>query len=359
MQTYEIPLVPGPTSVPEPVRRAYLTDYGSGDLEPEFFELYERTQDQLRQILKTQNQIAIMTGEGMLALWAAVKSCLQPGDVVVSVATGPFGVGIGQLAASVGATVYTIDFAWDEVASVEAVEAAIMEYKPKMVTVVHCETPCGTLNPVGAIGQMVARYGVPLYYVDAVASVAGAPVEVDAWHIDLCLIGSQKALSVPPDLAIVSVSERAWSIIESVDYQGYDALKPFRTALANRWFPYTPSWHSLAALHVACQLVLDEGLDRVIQRHANVARYCRQRIRAMGLELFPRDESFCSPTVTAVKIPEGLSWEELDRRLRARGVVVAPSYEKLAGRIFRIGHMGSQADMKLVQQGLDVLAEVL
>jgi len=359
MRTYAVPLVPGPTSVPEAVRAAYQVDYGSGDFEPEFFDLYAETQEQLRQILGTRNQMAIMTGEGMVALWGALKSCLHPGDVVVAVGTGPFGYGIGRLAESTGATVYTVGFEYDEVANPEAVEAAIMAYRPKMVTAVHCETPCGTLNPVAAIGEIVRRQGVPLFYVDAVSSAGGTPLEVDRWGIDLCLVGSQKVLSVPPDLAIVSVSERAWTIIEEVNYQGYDALKPWRTALADRWFPYTPSWHSLAALNVACQRLLEEGLEKAIQRHADVARYCRQRIRAMGLELFPREEDFCSPTVTAVRVPEALGWQELDRRLRARGVVVAGSLEKLQGVVFRIGHMGSQAQMDLVRRGMDALEEAI
>jgi len=200
---------------------------------------------------------------------------------------------------------------------------------------------------------------VPLFYVDAVSSAGGTPLQVDEWNIDLCLVGSQKALSMPPDLAIVSVSERAWQVIEQVDYQGYDALKPWRTALADRWFPYTPSWHSIAALNVACKLLLDEGLDNAIQRHADVARYCRRRVREMGLELFPRNEAFCAPTVTAVRVPEALGWEELDRRLRARGVVVGGSLEKLAGVVFRIGHMGSQAQMDVVRRGLDALEEAV
>ncbi len=359
MRTYEVPLVPGPTSVPEAVRAAYQVDYGSGDLEPEFFDLYAEVQEQLRQILGTRNQMAIMTGEGMVALWGALKSCLQPGDRVVAVGTGPFGYGIGKLAESTGATVHAVGFEYDEVADPEAVEAAILKYRPKMVTAVHCETPCGTLNPVDAIGRLVARHGVPLFYVDAVSSAGGTPLQVDEWNIDLCLVGSQKALSMPPDLAIVSVSEGAWEVIEEVDYQGYDALKPWRTALADRWFPYTPSWHSIAALNVACKLLLDEGLENAIQRHAEVARYCRRRVREMGLELFPRDEAFCAPTVTAVRVPQEVGWEELDRRLRARGVVFAGSLERLAGVVFRIGHMGSQAQLDLVRRGLDALEEAI
>ncbi len=359
MLTYDIPLVPGPTRVPESVRRAYLTDYGSADLEPEYVELYAEVQDQLRTILSTESQIALMTGEGMIALWGALKSCIQPGDRVLAVSTGVFGHGIGDMAAAIGADVQWVEFGYDEILQPGPVEEAIQAFQPKMVTAVHCETPSGTLNPVGQVGELVRHYDVPLYYVDTVASTAGTPVLTDAWRIDLCLVGTQKALSAFPDLAGIAVSDRAWDIIAEVDYAGYDALLPYRDALENAWFPYTPAWASLAALHEACRIVLDTGLDHVYARHAEVASHCRQRAQALGLALYPVDEQACSPTVTALQVPEGTTWEALDRRLRDHGMVIAGSLGPLAGKVFRIGHMGAQADQELVDRGMDVLARVL
>ncbi len=359
MLTYDIPLVPGPTRVPESVRQAYLTDYASADLEPEYARLYADVQEQLRTILGTRNQIAIMTGEGMIALWGALKSCIRPGERVLAVSTGVFGYGIGEMAAAIGAEVRWVEFGYDEVIRPGLVEAAIKRFRPKMVTAVHCETPSGTLNPVGLVGDLVRQYQVPLYYVDAVASAAGAPVLADDWAIDLCLVGTQKALSALPDLAAVAVSPQAWEVIQEVDYAGYDALAPYREALDKRWFPYTPAWASLAGLHQACRLVLDEGLEAVYARHARVAQRCRDRAQELGLVLYPVDEAGCSPTVTALQVPEVLPWAELDRRLREKGMGVAGSLGPLAGRVFRIGHMGVQADPALVDRGMDVLAQVL
>jgi aspartate aminotransferase-like enzyme len=192
-----------------------------------------------------------------------------------------------------------------------------------------------------------------------VASAGGAPVRTDEWSIDLCLFGTQKALSANPDLAAVAVSDRAWDVIAAVDYPGYDALLPYRDALEKRWFPYTPAWASMAALHEACRLLLDEGLEAAFERHDRVAQYCRQRAQALGLSLYPVDEAACSPTVTALQVPEHLGWETLDQQLRARGVVVGGSLGALAGQVFRVGHMGSQADMTLVRHGLDALEEAL
>ena len=359
MLTYEIPLVPGPTSVPQAVREAYFCDFGSGDMEEECFRLYAGLEAKLRQILKTRNTIAVMTGEGMLALWAAMKSCLRPGDRVLSVATGPFGHSIAEMAKGLGAKVRVMGFGEDEVADPDAVARVIATYRPRMLTAVHCETPAGTLNPVAELGAAGKRYGVELFYVDAVASAAGAPLDVDGWGIDLALVGSQKCLSGLPDLAMVAISDAAWAAIESLDYAGYDALKPWRRVAETKYFPYTPSWHALTAIDRACAIVLEEGMDAVIRRHDEAARLCRRRAQELGLKLYPRREAFCSPTVTALRVPEGLPWHELDRRLRARGMAVGGSWEKLAGRVFRIGHMGNQARVELVARGMDALADAL
>jgi aspartate aminotransferase-like enzyme len=192
-----------------------------------------------------------------------------------------------------------------------------------------------------------------------VASAGGVVVDVDACHIDLGLLGSQKVLSLLPDLAMVSVSEHAWEKVQHVDYAGYDALKPWRTGWQNRSLPYTHNWHALASLRVALQLLLDEGLDHAYARHAEVAAYCRRRLQTLNVRLFPRNEAFSAPTVTAAYVPEGWTWERLDASLRNHGMAVAGNYGPLAGKVFRIGHMGSQANMALVRQGMDVLARVL
>lgn len=360
MQTYEIPLVPGPTAVCQEVLAAYQVDYGSADLEPEFLKLYADTQAQLQRIMDTKNQVALISGEGMVVLWGALKSTLQAGDRVLAIATGVFGYGIGDMARAIGAEVETVGFEYDQAATdVGRVEEVIRRFRPKMVTLVHCETPSGIINPAAEVGALVRQYDVPLYYVDAVSSMGGMPVRADEWRIDLCLGGTQKVFSSLPDLGIVAVSERAWEIIQAVGYQGYDALAPFRTAVADAYFPYTPNWHAVAGLHTACGLLMDEGLEVVFNRHRQVAAYCRKRVQGMGLSLFPRDPATSAPTVTAAKVPEAVTWNQLDAALRRRCMVVGGSYGPLAGKVFRIGHMGCQADMDLVAKGMDALEETL
>ena len=360
MKTYQIPMVPGPTSVSHEVLEAGMKNYGSADIEKDYVELYADTARMLGEIMQTKNQVVIQTGEGMLALWSALKSCLLPGDKVLALSTGLFGYGMGQMAESIGCEVRTMGFGFDETfTDFDLIEKAIREFQPKMITMVQNETPSGTMNPVEEIGLLKEKYGVPLLYVDAVSGIGGSVVKTDDWHIDLCLGGSQKCLSAPASMSFLSVSPKAWETIEKVQYVGYDALLPFHTAVKDSYFPYTPYWQGTAQLHKACELLLEEGLERVIERHEKVAEYCRERIEEMGLRLYPVADAVPSPTVTAVYVPENMTWEELDARLRDRGVVMGGNYGCLAGEVFRIGHMGSQANLNLVKEALDVLEEIV
>jgi len=159
-------------------------------------------------------------------------------------------------------------------------------------------------------------------------------------------------------MSIVAISPRAWEIIEEVDYPGYDALKPFKTAVENAYFPYTPYWQGLAALNTGAQILLDEDLDQCFARHAEVAAFCRQGLAEIGIRLFPAPDAIPAPTVTAALVPEPFTWAEFDARLRQHGLVVGGSYGPLAGKVFRLGHMGSQADRKLVEQALEIIQAV-
>ena len=359
MTQFRLPLVPGPVTVPAAVLAAREQDYPSPDLEEEFFALSGRVQRQLETIMGTAHPPAILLGEAMAVLWGAMKSCVAPGDRVLAVSTGLFGEGFADMARGLGAEVRLLAFGDDEALDPDRAEAEVKAFRPRLVTAVHCEIPSGVLNPVEAIGGFLDRYGVELYCVDAVASIGGAPLQTDAARIDLCLLGTQKCLSAPPDLGIVAASPRAWEAVERVGYRGYDALAPFRRALEERLFPYTHSWHAVAGLEAACRLLLDEGLEAAYERHRRAAALCRRRGRELGLELFPRDERWSSPTVTAFRAPERIGWAELDRHLRRRGLAAGGNYGRLAGCTFRVGHMGTQADERLVGAAMDVIGEAL
>jgi len=358
MEKYPISLVPGPVTIAPEVLAVYQHNYGSSDLENDFFDLYRHCETQLKIVLETQNDIAILSGEAMSALWGAMKSVVRPGDRVLAVASGIFGFGFAEMARQLGAQVEVVAFGYNEVADTERVRMAAKRFRPRLVTAVHCETPSGTLNPLIEIGE-VCREIDALYYVDFVASAGGAPVQVDHCHIDLGLLGSQKVLSLMPDLSMVSISSRAWAAINEVGYVGYDALEPWRKAIDERYMPYTHNWQAMAGLKVSLDMLIAEGLEASYQRHAEVAKYCRHRLDAMGIKLWAKREEFAAPTVTAAEVPFGWEWRNFDQALRSQGVVVGGNYGPLAGKVFRIGHMGTQANHKLVASGLDLLEGVL
>ena len=359
MKIYTIPMVPGPTSVPERVLRAGMINYGSGDLEEEFIGHYSSLEKKLQQLFGTKNQVVVQTGEGMLALWSALKSTLKAGDKVLAVSSGIFGTGIGEMARSIGCEVKTIAHPYNGPAiDFETIEKAIVDFGPKMITAVHCETPSGVMNPLEKLGALKAKYNVPLLYVDAVASVGAEVVDVDKHHIDLCLGGSQKVLSAPANSAFLTVSEKAWAIAEEIGYVGYDALLPFRDAVKNRYFPYTPSWVNIEQLSEAANIILDEGLAETIKRHHYNACQVREAMRDMGYKAYVEDEKYAACTVSAYYVPEGIVWNDFDRSLRAKGLAVGGSYGELSGKIFRLGHMGSQSDANLLDQALEVLKGV-
>ena len=358
MNSYTIPLVPGPVAIPPQVLDAYNANYGSPDLEDSFFQLYARCELGLQSMLGTSNSVTIQSGEAMLVLWGALKSVLKPGDRVLAVGTGLFGYGFADMARQVGAEVEVVGFEYDQIADPQKVREAAHRFRPHLVSMVHCETPSGTLNPLHEIGT-ICREVDALYYVDFVASAGGTAVGVDTANIDLGLLGSQKVLSLMPDLAIVSVSQRAWEACRRVAYTGYDALQPWQSAVVDQYMPYTHNWQAVAGLEASLTLLQNEGLETVYQRHNEVAAYCRQRLQAMNIELFPADEAFSAPTVTAAHIPSGWAWEKLDRALREHKMVVGGNYGKLAGKVFRVGHMGNQARIELVQKGMDTLESIL
>lgn len=356
MKTYRIPMVPGPVSVSPEVLEAGMVNFGSADLEKDYIDLYKATEKALQKIMKTRNKVVIQTGEGMLALWSALKSCLFPGDKVLCLSTGLFGYGMGEMAEAIGCEVRTVGFGFDETfTDFDLIEKAIREFRPKMITMVQNETPSGTMNPVAEIGLLKEKYEVPLLYVDAVSGIGGSLVKTDEWKVDLCLGGSQKCLAAPASMSFLSVSEAAWDKIEERGYVGYDALLPFRDAVKQAYFPYTPNWQGTAQLHRACEVLLEEGLNHVVARHQKVAEYCRQRVVEMGLKLYPAVDAVPSPTVTAVYVPSNISWKKLDLKLREQGIVMGGNYGCLAGEVFRIGHMGTQADPELVKEALDGL----
>lgn len=336
-----------------------MTDFGCSDIEPEFVELYLQNVKLLQTLLNTTNDVVIMSGEGMVILWGALKSVLKPGDKVLCVSSGLFGDGFADMAKVCGAESQIVKGPSGDCPTIEQVKSAMESFKPNVVTMVHCETPAGILNPVSEIGQLCHDLGC-LFLVDFVSSAGGAEVRVDDWHIDIGMLGSQKALSCVPDLSVGTISEKAWKVIDEVNYQGYDAIKQFRNWRERKEFPYTPNWHANAAMNASLNHIInEEGLENVLKRHKDVAEWTRNELTKLGLKVYPVRDELNSPTVTGVYLPEGWTWEALNKAMREKGVILGGTWGELSGKIFRIGHMGNQARMEIVEKALAALKEVL
>ena len=357
MERYEIGLIPGPVRIPEEIKSAWQNDYGSSDLEDEFFTLYRENQTLTQKLLHTQNDIVITSGEAMSILWASLKCTLNPGGKLLAVSSGLFGEGFAEMAESLGVNAEICAFPYDEVPDPQKVHEHAKRFRPDVITAVHCETPSGTLTPCLAQIGKTAREVDALFVVDFVSSAGGSELDADACGIDIGLLGSQKVLSLPPCLSISSISQRAWNVIGRVKYQGYESYLGWKNVPAEHYMPYTHDWNAMKALNVSLNMIMREGLESAVQRHMKAAKLCRDIGREIGLKLFPKSEDICSPTVTAFYVPEKFSWPEFDGALRAKGLAVGGNYGNLAGKVFRVGHMGSQADCDLVREGMNVIRE--
>ncbi|GAB9464731.1 Serine-pyruvate aminotransferase [Globisporangium polare] len=358
----DLSLVPGPTRMLPNVLAAQGSHYGSPDTEDAFWDDYLALEATLQTFLRTKQSVVIQSGEGMLGLWGAMKSTINRGDVVVCAANGLFGEGFADMAKGLGAEVYTVKGDWKEAMDVDALIEEIKLRNPRLVTMVHCETPSGVLNALDGVGDAIEKYTTDaLFLVDFVSSAIGAPMDVDGLKIDLGLLAPQKALSGPASLAITTVSDKAWKRIAQNNYVGYDALLPFREVEKQtpRLFPYTHNWHAVRATMAACDNIIAEGgIDACIARHEDVSAFCRQEAAKLGLKLYCSEKA-ASPTVTALEIPEWCEWPKLQQELREHRVFLGGSYGPLHGKVMRIGHMGSQADKQLVGKALGILGQVL
>jgi aspartate aminotransferase-like enzyme len=337
--------IPGPTSLPESVRTA-----GSRQMVnhrgPEFKALLGRITVGLQRGFRTQNDVILLTASGTGALEAMVVNVLSPGDPVLAISIGEFGERFAAIATAFGVDVtrYTVEpgHAADPVVVGERLRAMAAAGTPaRAVLVTHNETSTGVTNPMAAIAEAI-RAAAPdaLILVDGISGLGAIPFETDAWGLDLVATGSQKSWMSPPGLAMVSVSERTWQAMETARLpRFYFDLRKARESARAGETPFTPAVGICFALDAALELIEAEGYEAVFARHAAVAASTRAGLAAMGFRLFA-DPAHASDTVTAALVPEGVDWPAFSKELRSRGLVIAGAQGRLAGKVFRVGHLG-------------------
>ncbi|MGE5405215.1 MAG: pyridoxal-phosphate-dependent aminotransferase family protein [Candidatus Saccharibacteria bacterium] len=335
-------LLPGPTPVPTNILRAMSTPM-INHRGAEFKELLEYCTEGVKRIYRTKNDLVIFPSAGSGAMEAAVVNFISPGDKVLAISIGVFGDRFAKIAGTFGAQVTKLDFPFGEAADPAKVKEAIdadtkKEYKAVLVT--HNETSTGVLNDIKAIRQAVGDHPA-LIIVDAVSGLGAADLRTDEWNLDVVVSGSQKAFMLPPGLSFMSASPRAIKVAETcTNTKFYWDLGEALKYLKKGQTPYTPAISMFYGLREALEMMLDEGLDNVLARHAFYRDIVRTGVKAMGLEFLAKDE-VASYSLTSVKAQGGSGANKIRKSLLERfNVVIAGGQQSLDDVIFRIGHLG-------------------
>ncbi|MEG2648264.1 MAG: alanine--glyoxylate aminotransferase family protein [Anaerovoracaceae bacterium] len=352
-------MTPGPVQVRENVRMARSLEATNPDLDPKFFDFYRVVCNKLAKIMDSSQEVFVLGGEGILGLEAACASLTEPGDRVLVIDNGIFGRGFGDFVAMYGGQEVYFKSDYKNPIEKTALDSFLKKDSNfKYATLVHMDTPSGVLNNVEELCKLLKSYGI-LTVVDTVAGMFGEEISVDKGQIDILCAGSQKALSAPPGLTMMSVSKNAFeSMVKRKTRIAafYANLLMYRDYYTKKAFPYTMPASDINGLSVALDNVLAE--PKIIERHKKIARATRNALVAGGIELFL--QSGFSNNVTAFCVPQGVTDTEILTRIRdVYGIMIAGSLEELEGQVIRIGHMGENSNPKEMAETLEALTKTL
>jgi len=329
---------PGPTGVPEEVLLEMaqpIFHHRTG----QYRDLLKQVTQGLQYVFRTNNEVLTFTGSGTSAMEAGIVCCLAPGGKALVVRGGKFGQRWAEVCEAYGLEHINIDVEWDRAVDPAVIEKALADDPAiKAVIVTHSETSTGVRSDVEAIGKIVAATEA-LFMVDCITSAGAIPLEVDKWSIDIAATGSQKALMLPPGLAFLAVSPKAWKIAQSFQPKAYYLdIKRYRKSLKTWDNPYTPAITLVRGLAKALEMIKAQGLDNIWARTAKIAQATRQAALAMGLKPFAADPV---DSLTSICYPRGVDDKQFRSLLREKfGVWLAGGQADLSGKIFRISHMG-------------------
>ena len=359
----EYMMTPGPTPVPAEILLSQARPMFHHRT-PQYSELLADIEDGLKYIFETKNDVLFFASSGTGVMESSVINLLSAGDKVICCSNGKFGERLIKLNEAYGMNVVKLEYPWDRVVNPEDIKREL-DNNPdtKAVYVVQSETSTGILNDVKAIGAIVKNYDA-VFVVDSITGIGAVECKTDEWNLDVVMTGSQKGLMMPPGLAAVSVSDKAWAASEKSTLPKFyfswkkaaDSLhKPAPTT------PFTPAISLIVGLGEAIRLMRREGLENIAKRHAILAEAARTGAEAMGLKLFAPANGRGS-AVTPVWVPEGVDGGKLVKLLKDEyGITVAGGQDHLKGKIFRIGHLGyfDRFDILTTLAGIEmVLAEL-
>ncbi len=356
---------PGPSPVPQRVLRA-LGAPTLGHLDPQYLAIMDRTCAMLREVFRTKNALTFpVSGTGMAGMECVAVNLIEPGDEVIVGVNGVFGTRMKDVMERCGAKVHALEATWGDVISLEQLKAALDAHpQVKLVGIVHAETSTGALQPLAGFAELVHSRGA-LLAIDAVTSLGGHELRVDDWGIDAIYSGTQKCLSCPPGLSPVSFGERALAKMDARKtkvqswYLDVSMLRKYYTGGGGggRVYHHTAPINMTYALHEALMIVLEEGLDARIERHAQMHRRLRAGLEAMGLTYIPKHSLH---SLNCISIPAGADDAKVRRRLLEEyGIEIGAGLGPMAGKAWRIGLMGHGATVRNVDLVLTALKNVL
>jgi len=324
----------------------------------DFEKIFDECLSLLQELFLTKNDVVVLSGSGTSGMEAAVGGIIGKDDKIVTITNGKFGERFTELGDRYG-TAIPIDFPWGTPFQLDEIETALEE-GATAVSMVHNETSVGMMNPAKEVGKLAHKYDA-IFIVDGISSVGGNDFLTDEWGIDIAITGSQKCLAVPPGLAMVAVSEKTEEMLEDGKGGYYTDLKAHIKSAKKGQTPYTPAVSLFYALQEALHMAIEEGFSERRNRVSKLAEGVRQAMAALEIELFPQLDQYSSysNTVTAMKMPQGITDSQLRGGMRARGVVVSGGQASLKGNIFRIGTMGvcTEADVLRTIQTLELVLE--
>ena len=363
--------VPGPTNIPDRIRRAMdipLEDHRAADF-PEFaLPLFE----DLKKVFRTeQGQVFVFPSSGTGGWEAAITNTLSPGDRILQSRFGQFSHLWAESCRKLGMTVELIETPWGEGVPLEEYRRVLADdstHLIKMVLVTHNETATGVTSDLAAVRQLLDDLQHPaLLAVDGISSIGSLDFRMDEWGVDLAVSGSQKGLMLPTGLSVLCVSEKALEKSKTAkSFRYYFDFSQMSAANVGGWFPYTPAMTLLRGLRESVNMLLEEGMENVYKRHGRYASSVRAAVSAWGLELCAKDEALYSDTVTAICVPEGMDSNDVVRNAYNHyNLSLGGGLTEVAGKVFRIGHLGDMnelmilsalagTEMALCDSGIDV-----
>jgi alanine-glyoxylate transaminase/serine-glyoxylate transaminase/serine-pyruvate transaminase len=348
MKNRTLLMIPGPIEF-EPAVLAALGAPTTSHIAPGFIEAFGQALARMREVfLCPDGQPFIVAGSGTLAMDLAGANLVEPGDKALVVNTGYFGDRYGALLERYGAQVTHVRAPVGRRPTLEEVEAALQAGSYKLMTVTHVDTSTGVITDVKGLAELARQHGA-LIVVDGVCSVAGEELRMSEWGVDVALTASQKAISVPPGLALLVAGPRAMEAFQARKtpvpnyYADWGNWLPIMEAYEGRRVGYfgTPAVNLVAALNVSLGQILEEGMEARFARHRALSRACKAAATALGLGQVPTESTYGANTMTAPLYPDGVAATDLLPRVKAAGAVLAGGlHPEIRATYFRIGHMG-------------------